>query len=87
MLHIEQRTLHTEQPLSPLLIPAVCTGAPEDWDPAEGLGPEQLADMERDYLEQLQRRRASQDPPRDKWITPLLDWQVGVYACGVCQAC
>lgn len=52
------------------------TGVPEDWDPAEGLAPEQLADMQRDYLEQLQRRRASQDPPRDKWITPLLDWQV-----------
>lgn len=32
--------------------------------------------MQRDYLETLQRRRASQDPPRDKWITPLLDWQV-----------
>eukprot|EP00878_Enallax_costatus_P039759 GHUV01045657.1.p1 GENE.GHUV01045657.1~~GHUV01045657.1.p1 ORF type:complete len:399 (+),score=109.72 GHUV01045657.1:454-1650(+) len=50
-------------------------GAPEDWDPAEGLGPDQLADMERDYLDQLQRRRAAEDPPRDKWITPLLDWQ------------
>jgi hypothetical protein len=33
--------------------------------------------MERDYLEQLQRRRQSEGPPRDKWITPLLDWQVG----------
>lgn len=52
------------------------TGTPEDWDPAAGLAPEQLADMERDYMDQLQRRRASQDPPRDKWITPLLDWQV-----------
>lgn len=52
-------------------------GTPEDWDPAEGLAPQQLADMERDYLEQLQRRRQSEGPPRDKWITPLLDWQVG----------
>jgi hypothetical protein len=33
--------------------------------------------MEQDYLEQLQRRRQSEGPPRDKWITPLLDWQVG----------
>lgn len=51
-------------------------GAGEDWDPAEGLGPDQLADLERDYLDQVQRRRAAEDPPRDKWITPLLDWQV-----------
>lgn len=50
-------------------------GPPEEWDPAEGLGPEQLADMQRDYEEQLRRRR-SDSPPRDKWITPLLDWQV-----------
>lgn len=32
--------------------------------------------MERDYEQQLQRRRNSQDVPRDKWITPLLDWEV-----------
>jgi hypothetical protein len=31
--------------------------------------------MQRDYEEQLRRRR-SDSPPRDKWITPLLDWQV-----------
>eukprot|EP00775_Hariotina_reticulata_P008706 gene8706-8887_t len=49
--------------------------AEEDWDPAEGLAPQQLADLERDYDEQMQRRRESEDPPRDKWITPLLDWQ------------
>lgn len=54
-----------------------CAAGPsEEWDPAEGLAPEQLADMQRDYEEQLQRRRNSSDPPRDKWITPLLDWQV-----------
>lgn len=55
----------------------MAAGVPEDWDPATGLAPEQLADMERDYEDQLQRRRNSQNVPRDKWITPLLDWQVG----------
>jgi hypothetical protein len=54
----------------------VTSGTPEDWDPAEGLAPQQLADMERDYEQQLQRRRNSQDVARDKWITPLLDWEV-----------
>jgi hypothetical protein len=55
---------------------------PEDWDPAEGLAPQQLADLERDYEDQLQRRRTADNPPRDKWITPLLDWQVRVvYVC------
>ncbi|WIA38714.1 hypothetical protein OEZ86_002014 [Tetradesmus obliquus] len=49
--------------------------AEQDWDPAAGLGPEQLADLERDYQEQMDRRRGSSEPPRDKWITPLLDWQ------------
>lgn len=60
--------------------------AEEDWDPAEGLAPQQLADLERDYDEQMQRRRESEDPPRDKWITPLLDWQVGTGSCN-CQLC
>lgn len=58
------------------MLPHVAAGPSEEWDPAAGLAPEQLADIERDYEEQLQRRRTSSDPPRDKWITPLLDWQV-----------
>eukprot|EP00879_Flechtneria_rotunda_P005733 GHRR01006034.1.p1 GENE.GHRR01006034.1~~GHRR01006034.1.p1 ORF type:complete len:373 (+),score=140.86 GHRR01006034.1:200-1318(+) len=47
----------------------------QDWDPAEGLAPEQVEQLEREYQEQLKRRRDAEDPPRDKWITPLLDWQ------------
>ncbi|KIY95764.1 hypothetical protein MNEG_12199 [Monoraphidium neglectum] len=51
--------------------------APEQgWDPTEGLSPEQLAGMQADYDAYLQRQRAAESPPRDKWITPLLDWQV-----------
>lgn len=66
---------------------ACATGTPEDWDPAQGLGPQQLADMERDYEQQLQRRRNSQDVPRDKWITPLLDWEVRVTGWGSVGCC
>lgn len=36
----------------------------------------QRASLAADYEAYLARQRASQDPPRDKWITPLLDWQV-----------
>jgi hypothetical protein len=47
----------------------------EDWDPAEGLTRQQMNDMEEAYEASLQRKRLLEDPPRDKWITPLLDWR------------
>jgi hypothetical protein len=50
-------------------------GAGEDWDPSEGLNDRQLADMAADYAADVRRARAQEDPPRDKWITPLLDWK------------
>ncbi|GBF89761.1 hypothetical protein Rsub_02931 [Raphidocelis subcapitata] len=50
--------------------------APEqNWDLNEGLSPEQRASLQADYDAMLARQRAAEDPPRDKWITPLLDWQ------------
>ncbi len=50
---------------------------PEDWDPADGLDPAQLMDLENVYEEEVLRRREEGNAPRDKWITPLLDLQVG----------
>ncbi|KAI8471925.1 MAG: CemA family-domain-containing protein [Monoraphidium minutum] len=47
----------------------------QEWDPSEGLSPDQIRGMQADYEAFLRRERAAQDPPRDKWITPLLDWQ------------
>jgi len=56
-------------------------GGDQNWDPTEGLSPEQRAAADDDYQIYLARMRAAQDPPRDKWMTPLLDWQVGVCLC------
>jgi hypothetical protein len=49
----------------------------QNWDPNEGLTPEERRALAEDYDTQLAQERAGQDPPRDKWLTPLLDWQVG----------
>jgi len=51
-------------------------GGESNWDPTEGLSDQQRAAAEADYDALLARQRATEDPPRDKWITPLLDWQV-----------
>ena len=48
----------------------------QGWDPAEGLSPPERAALEADYAAFLARQRGAQAPARDKWITPLLDWQV-----------
>lgn len=45
----------------------------QDWDPAEDLVEEDLDDIADEAEEEF--RRAERGPPRDKWITPLLDFQ------------
>lgn len=49
-------------------------GWEQDWDPAEDLDDEDL-DTIADEAEEEFRRTEDDRPPRDKWITPLLDFQ------------
>jgi hypothetical protein len=60
-------------------------GGEQNWDPLEGLSPQQRAAAAADYDYYLARQRAAQSPARDKWMTPLLDWQVCVCVCGGCS--
>ena len=46
----------------------------QDWDPAEDLNEQQVEQIA-DEAEEDFRRIPGQDTPRDKWITPLLDFK------------
>ncbi|GAX83742.1 hypothetical protein CEUSTIGMA_g11167.t1 [Chlamydomonas eustigma] len=45
----------------------------QDWDPAEDLNEEDIEQIANEAEEEF-RRNPGQDTPRDKWITPLLDF-------------
>lgn len=45
----------------------------EDWDPADGIDPATLKEMEEEAERQFRRKPGEE--PRDKWMTPLIDWK------------
>jgi hypothetical protein len=46
----------------------------QDWDPATGITDDQLEQIANEAEEDF-RRVPGQETPRDKWITPLLDFK------------
>ncbi|KAG1671691.1 hypothetical protein FOA52_007483 [Chlamydomonas sp. UWO 241] len=72
------------QPADPWAGPARQPGLPEewgrsaweqDWDPAENLNDDDLDVIADEAEEEFRRGGRGTGPPRDKWITPLLDFQ------------
>jgi hypothetical protein len=47
----------------------------QDWDPAENLNDDDLDVIADEAEEEFRRGGRGTGPPRDKWITPLLDFQ------------